>query len=126
MQHPQPLDLTVQKQYDWEHFLYETLSREILAESNRIIAEVNQISLYRLDLKDQIEYIAIETFSSRYDNVEAHIYGSVATGLALPESDMDIVITGVSNESNPILHKSDLAQLYDQITQKFGGKLIVK
>jgi predicted nucleotidyltransferase len=47
----------------------------------------------------------METFYPSHRNVHAAIYGSIATGLALPESDIDIVITGVNSFGNKDTHK---------------------
>lgn len=97
-----------------------------MAETYKITDQVNQITDYRNDIKQEIEKIALDTFSQRYSDVQAHIYGSVATGLALPESDMDIVITGVGRERDLALHKSDLILLNEQIKERFSEKIMCK
>lgn len=88
------------KRYEWEIYLYESLTHEINIQTSEITRQVNLISDYRNDIKNQIEKIAVSTFGSIHKNIEAHVYGSVATGLALLESDMDIVLTGITSYKN--------------------------
>lgn len=114
------------KQFECERFLYETLSREIEKEADDITQQVNMIKDYRYDIKYHIEQLAIETFTPAHTNVQAHIYGSVATGLALPESDMDIVVTGVNSFGSKDNHGANIGLLYEGILAKFNGKIICK
>jgi len=122
----QPQNPLETKQYECERFLYETLSREIEQAAEEITQQVNIIKDYRYDIKEQIELIALETFSHSHSNVQAHIYGSVATGLALPESDMDIVITGVNSFGNKDNHSFNITLLHDNIVNHFSGKVMPK
>jgi DNA polymerase sigma len=122
--HTQPQSPLDTKQYECERFLYETLSREIEQAADEITQQVNMIKDYRYDIKEQIELIALETFGHSHSNVQAHIYGSVATGLALPESDMDIVITGVNSFGSKDNHSFNISLLYDNIVKHFSGKVM--
>jgi DNA polymerase sigma len=58
--------------------------------------------------------------------VGAHIYGSVATELALPESDMDIMITGVNSFGSKETHQSNISHLFDYVNANFSDKIMVK
>lgn len=122
----QPMDPLQIRQYDCEQFLYETLSKEIEVAAEEITSQVNMIKDYRYDIKQQLEEIAYETFKVAHTNVQAHIYGSVATGLALPESDMDIVITGVSSFGSKENHAFNISLLFENILGKFSSKILVK
>lgn len=122
----QPMDPLQIRQYDCEQFLYETLSKEIEVAAEEITSQVSMIKDYRYDIKLQLEEIAYETFKVAHTNVQAHIYGSVATGLALPESDMDIVITGVSSFGSKENHAFNISLLFENILGKFSSKILVK
>lgn len=93
-------------------------------ETLEITKQVNLVKDYRQDIKNQIEKCAISVFGDTHLNVEAHIYGSVATGLALLESDMDIVITGVNNYDNKDKHISNLTELYNKIKSEFSSQIL--
>lgn len=112
------------KQFEYENYLYEVLSKEINTEADKIVKEVEMIKDYRLEIKQQIEQVAIDTFAQVHPDVQAHIYGSVATGLALPESDIDIVVTGVSSFGSKENHLSNIVLLYDNIRKSFSGKVL--
>ena len=73
------------KRYMYEIGLYEWLSKDIEKETNQITAMVNLVQKYRYAIKYDIGKIAYEVFHQLYMDVEAHIYGSVATDLALLE-----------------------------------------
>lgn len=105
--------------------MYEILSREIDEEAEKITTQVNMIRDYRFDIKNQIEKIAIDTFSRNHSNVQANIYGSVATGLALPESDIDIVITGVNSFGSKDDQLAHISKLYDNILSFFNDKILI-
>lgn len=122
----QSQNLVDTRQFECEKVLYETLSNEINNLAEEITQQVNLIKDYRFDIKHQIERISVETFGVSHYNVQAHIYGSVATGLALPESDMDIVVTGVSSFGNKDDHTHNLQYLYDNIVSRFDSKVLVK
>ena len=122
----QPTDPLKQRQYEAEQLLYDTLSAEIERAAEMITKQVNMISDYRYTLKSAIEDIALETFGVSHSNVQAHIYGSVATDLALPESDMDIVVTGVSSFGNKEDHLGNISLLFDNIRNKFSDNILVK
>jgi DNA polymerase sigma len=115
----------LQKQAECEAFVYEILSREIEKEAEKITTQVNMIKDYRFDIKKQIEKIAIDTFGRNHSNVQANIYGSVATGLALPESDIDIVITGVNSFGNKDDQLANISKLYDNILDFFNDKIMI-
>ena len=84
------------KSYECEEMLYKRMSKEITDEAARIAEDVKMIEKYRNVLKNKIQSIAIKTFPNCEEEPKAIFFGSVVTGLALPESDMDIVITGIS------------------------------
>ena len=84
------------KSYECEEMLYKRMSKEITDEADRIAEDVKMIEKYRNVLKNKIQSIAIKTFPNCEEEPKAIFFGSVVTGLALPESDMDIVITGIS------------------------------
>lgn len=113
------------RQFECEKILYETLSSEIEQLSEEITQQVDMIKDYRYDIKHQLEQITIDMFGKSHYNVQAHIYGSVATGLALPESDMDIVITGISSFGNIDTHVDNLTSLYQKIVESFSTKILV-
>lgn len=112
--------------YMYERSLYESLSKEIEKETNQITTMVNMIQRYRYNIKQQIEIIAYQTFSTMHKNVQADIYGSVATELALPESDMDIVVTGINSFGDKMNHQDNITVLFDTIVQQFESKILVK
>ena len=114
------------KQSNHEMYLYETLSREIEWQTDEITKQVNIVTDYRNDIKNQIEKIAIDTFCLNHKNIEAHVYGSVATGLALLESDMDIVITGIKINNNRDTHVSNMSELFKNIKTKFNSLILIK
>jgi DNA polymerase sigma len=122
----QPTDPLQTRQYECEQFLYDTLSKEIEIAAEEITSQVNMIKDYRYDIKMQLEEIAYATFKVAHSNVQAHIYGSVATGLALPESDMDIVVTGVSSFGSKENHDFNISLLFENILNKFSPKILVK
>ena len=109
-----------------EKLLYQKLSAEIEEETAQITIMVNMIQKYRQSIKDELEYIAIHTFSEDHKDVEAHIFGSVATELALPESDMDIVVTGVNNYGNKQKLQSNITMLFNSILENMNNKVLVK
>lgn len=115
-----------QQQFLYEKYLYQTLSKEIDEETEQITIMVNMIQKYRQDIKKELEKVAVATFSSCHSNVEAHIYGSVATELALPESDMDIMITGVNSFGNKEAHLANISLLFEGIQGSFSEKILVK
>ena len=110
---------------EWERLLYQTLSIEIENEVNKITESVELIKDYRFDIKEQLEAIVVDTFYNSHKNVQAHIYGSVATGLALTESDMDIVITGINSFGNKEDHSKYISTLYSNITSFFDTTILV-
>lgn len=120
---PDPVET---RKIDCERILYETLSVEIENEAEKITKNVELIKEYRFDIKSQLENIAIETFHKQHKNVEAHIYGSVATGLALTESDMDIVITGINSFDSKENHLNNISSLFDSIQSTFNNKILIK
>ena len=109
-----------------ERLLYQTFSIEIQNEVNKITQSVELIKEYRLDIKVQLEEIVVDTFYSSHKNVQAHIYGSVATGLALTESDMDIVITGINSFGSKEDHSKYISTLYNNIVSFFDNKILVE
>lgn len=109
-----------------ESYLYHKLSLEIDEEVNRITYLVDLVQQYKLEMKNQIQKIAQQSFVTEYSNIEAHIFGSVATELALPESDMDIVITGVNNYGSESKLHSNITLLYDNILSSFSNSVLVK
>lgn len=109
----------------YEKYIYQKLSEKIEGETEQITILVNMMQKYRQDIKEELEKIAITSFQSCHKNVEAHIYGSVATKLALPESDMDIMITGVNSFGNKETHRSNISQVCDLIQTTFSDKVLV-
>lgn len=114
------------KNYMYERSLYESLSQEIEKETNQMTTMVNMIQRYRYDVKRQIELIAYQTFCDSHKNVQASIYGSVATELALPESDMDIVVTGINSFGSKTNHQSNITLLFENITESFEEHIMPK
>lgn len=110
----------------WERSLYESLSAEIEKDTQMITTMVNMIQRYRQDIKNVLEGIASDTFFPANKNVQAHIYGSVATELALPESDMDIVITGINSYGNKQTHETNISMLFENIKEQFDSSLMPK
>ena len=110
----------------YEIYLYQTLSKEIDQETHNITIMVNMIQKYRQSIKNQLEGIAVKAFADCHSNVQAHIYGSVATELALPESDMDIMITGVNSFGSKDAHHANISELFDCLTKHFDGDILVK
>ena len=66
------------------------------------------------------------TFSKLHPSVDAYIYGSVATGIMLPESDMDIVVIGVSSFGLRDNHIANITALYDNIWKHISEKVLIK
>ena len=107
------------KRLMYEIGLYQWLSKWIEKETNQITTMVNLVQKYRYEIKHDLEMIAYETFNNMHKDVKAHIYGSVATNLMLPESDMDIVITGVNSYQCQQSHKANISTLFEQICWLF-------
>ena len=113
------------KSYECEEMLYKRMSKEITDEAARIAEDVKMIEKYRNVLKNKIQSIAIKTFPNCEEEPKAIFFGSVVTGLALPESDMDIVITGISWEGESYIKKRNLDYLYDSIGVSFDPKVLI-
>mmetsp|Transcript_29253 Transcript_29253/g.33518 ORF Transcript_29253/g.33518 Transcript_29253/m.33518 type:complete len:282 (+) Transcript_29253:474-1319(+) len=122
----QPAELCESIQFEREAMFYEALAQEIEVEASEIIRQVNLITDYRLDIKNVLKNIVLDTFSAFHQNVQAHIYGSVATGLALPESDMDIVVMGINCFGNRDTHVANIVSLYNNIVNSFEDNVLVK
>ena len=114
------------QQYMYENILYQAVSKQIDEETESITIMVNMIQKYRQSIKSELEKVAIKAFEDYHKNVQAHIYGSVATELALPESDMDIMITGINSFGNKDSHLSNISMLFDNVQASFDSKLMVK
>ena len=110
----------------YEKLLYQKISSEIDEETTQITIMVNMIQRYRQSIKNELERIAIHSFSEEHKEVEAHIFGSIATELALPESDMDIVVTGVNNFGNKLKLQSNITMLFNSILENVNNKVLVK
>lgn len=91
-----------------------------------ITEQVNWITNYRYEIKNQIDEVIFSTFSKLHPNAEAHIYGSVFTGLMLPESDMDIVVIGINDYGIRENQTKNISLLYDNIVKHFSTNLLVK
>lgn len=113
-------------QYLYEIYIYQKLSNEISSETDQITIMVDMIKKYRLEIKNEIEAIAIQTFKDSHMNVQSHIYGSVATELALPESDMDIMVTGVNSFGSKEAHQSNISALLDSLQAYFDVEIMPK
>lgn len=113
-------------QYLYEIYIYQKLSTEISSETEQITIMVDMIKKYRQEIKNEIEAIAVQTFKDSHMNVQSHIYGSVATELALPESDMDIMITGVNSFGSKDAHQSNISALLDSLQQYFDVEIMPK
>ena len=106
--------------------LYQKLTSEINEEIAHIDLMVDMVHIYKQEIKREIDEIIYQVFSSEHSDVQAHIFGSVATELALPESDVDIVVTGVNcygSETN--LHKN-IILLWDSIKKWFNSNILTK
>lgn len=110
----------------YEKLLYQTLSAEIDEETKQITIMVNMIQKYRQSIKQALEKIAIDTFSEESKDIEVHIFGSIATELALPESDMDIVVTSVNNYGSKLKLQSNITMLFNNILDNMNNKVLVK
>lgn len=110
----------------YEKILYQKLSAEIDEETVQITIMVNMIQKYRQSIKQALEKIAIKTFSDEHQNIEAHIFGSIATELALPESDMDIVVTGINNYGSKTKLQSNITMLFNSILENMNNKVLIK
>lgn len=113
-------------QFLYEIYIYQKITSEINQETEQITIMVNMIQKYRQAIKAHIEQIAVKTFSECHSNVQAHVYGSVATELALPESDMDIMITGVNSFGNKETHKDNISTLHSMIGEAFEDDIMIK
>lgn len=113
-------------QFLYEIYIYQKLTAEIDQETKQITIMVNMIQKYRQAIKARIENIAVSTFEGSHSNVQAHVYGSVATELALPESDMDIMITGINSFGNKEAHKENISTLHQKIKDAFDEDIMVK
>ena len=122
----QTADVYEAKQYESERILYEIIAKEIDQKAWEITEQCNKITNYRFEIKSHIDEVVYQTFSKSHPQVEAHIYGSVFTGLMLPESDMDIVVTGINNFGFRENHTANISILYDNILKHFSSKLLVK
>ena len=120
------LSLQEYKMMQNEYYLFHKLSWEIDEEVSQITYFVELVQQYRFEIQSNIQKIAEQTFSSDYSRIEAHIFGSVATELALPESDMDIVITGVNNYGGESKLHSNITSLYDNIKNSFSNSVLIK
>lgn len=69
------------------------LSEEICSEVSRCNDFMLKIAPVCQSVKDHIKNAAVHIFNSK--DICARIYGSMATSLALPESDLDIVLSGL-------------------------------
>jgi predicted nucleotidyltransferase len=112
--------------YLYEIYIYQKLSTEISTETEQITIMVDMIKKYRQEIKTEIENIAIQTFKDSHMNVQAHIYGSVATELALPESDMDIMITGVNSFGSKDAHQANICSMLDGLQEYFDAEIMSK
>lgn len=72
---------------------HSTLTVDLENFVSDIHTQLNSVKKLRMDLYKQIQIIAKEAFDNEF--VSLQIFGSIATGLALPSSDMDISISGL-------------------------------
>lgn len=114
------------RQILYEKYLYQILSAEIDEETSQITILANMVQKYRQSIKSEIQNVAVQTFSNSHSSIEAHIYGSVATQLALPESDMDVVVIGVNSLGSKEKLRDNISTLFDSILENFSNKVMVK
>ena len=112
--------------YENEKAFYEILTEEIELYTSEIEDQVELINDYRNEIKYRLDKVVSMTFSKLYPNVDAYIYGSVSTGLMLPESDMDIVVIGVSSFGLRDSHIANITALYDNILKHISSKVLIK
>ena len=112
--------------YLYEIYIYQKLTKEIDQQTSEITIMVNMIQKYRFEIKDEIERVAYHTFGQYHQNINAHIYGSVATELALPESDMDILITGVNSFGSKDAHQENITYMFEGLKEYFGDEIMIK
>lgn len=112
------------RQYIYEIYIYQKISSQIMEETRNITLYSDLIQKYRIGIKKEIESVAVEAFGKYHRNVEAHIYGSVATELALPESDMDVMITGVNSFGSTEAHEGNITEMHRSIKEYFDEEIL--
>ncbi|CAI2366597.1 unnamed protein product [Moneuplotes crassus] len=113
------------RQYIYEILIYQKISKQIMDETTNITLYSDLIQKYRIGIKKEIEKVAMEAFGQFHKNVEAHIYGSVAAELALPESDMDLMITGVNSFGSTQAHASNITEMHNAIKEYFDEEILI-
>ena len=93
---------------------FNKLNKEISAEVITCDKYINEIKPYCELLRNNMENLARDLFNNS-NNISVHIYGSMATELALPDSDLDMLICGVPSNS-----KEDLIQLMNKLSDKLS------
>ncbi|CAI2366148.1 unnamed protein product [Moneuplotes crassus] len=101
------------------------ISKQIMDETTNITLYSDLIQKYRLGIKKEIEKVAKEAFGQFHKRVEAHIYGSVATELALPESDMDVMITGVNSFGSSQVHSENITEMHNALKEYFDEEILI-
>lgn len=113
------------RQYVYEILIYQKISKQIMDETTNITLYSDLIQKYRLGIKKEIEKVAKDAFGQFHKRVEAHIYGSVATELALPESDMDVMITGVNSFGSSQAHSANITEMHNALKEYFDEEILI-
>jgi len=112
---------TKMKEFARQHF-EKKLENDIYEHVTRLTEKSNDMMPYRMMAHNRIDYCLKRIFSGF--NVQTKIFGSCATGLALPTSDIDICICGA-----PTYVRSDittyLTTIYDKL-KKFKWVVNIK
>lgn len=73
-----------------------------------------------------IEGIVKETYQSQNSFVGIRMYGSMASGLAIEQSDVDLAVVGLDFKGNKDLQLLEMKKLYEQIDLFVSAKSSLK
>jgi predicted nucleotidyltransferase len=94
----------------------DEINEEMQQEASRCHNYLQVIKPYSEQIRRIIESVAQSTFEiSAGVHIQAAIYGSFATGMALPESDIDVLICGVKTAT-----KQDLVLAITMLAEEIG------
>jgi DNA polymerase sigma len=81
---------------------------------------------HRQAIWDDISLIKNEAFASEshLDKIHVELFGSLAQGLAIESSDMDLVVTGLSCFNDKETERQHLLSLSGKMREKFSPSLL--
>ena len=110
-----------------ERYFLESIEFDINMIAKRNEENLRPYAPHRQILVSTISQIVDEMFNKTEEKtVKLEMFGSMAQGLAIETSDMDMVITGLNCDANKEVEKQHLLQISKQIKEKFSTDLLIE